>query len=351
MAGDDWAGAVGEGLSSFMAAYKDERKRQDDEKDRAKKDSFNQLIAGVRLNPNGQYEYTPEKQQEVTLGKLKTQNEMEEFDKTSPHAGLLRNIAIQQVKTTHPEYSEDQVNSIVPQGLNAVQYKEAAGLLKPEISGYFGMKGKEAIAGAIGGRNATAKDSQTITAAGKITNDSQLNTLSQRIIGVRTIKDQIAAVKRGEIVDTKQLLGDINAEYLKLVTNSSSPALGKLERTEYTSTASDLAGIIQKITGNPQSINSPDIMNQLEKQIDHADRIYRKSYAQRAPSKKVNLVSNPNANAEQDRVIKDLTDQFGPEAVAPNAALSPEDQEAINWAKKANPKDPRAIKILKLHGM
>jgi hypothetical protein len=34
----------------------------------------------------------------------------------------------------------------------------------------------------------------------------------------------------------------------------------------------------------------------------------------------------------------------------PSPKLSPEDQEAIDWAK-ANPKDPRAIKILQIHGI
>jgi hypothetical protein len=67
-----------------------------------------------------------------------------------------------------------------------------------------------------------------------------------------------------------------------------------------------------------------------------------------------NLTIRLNSIANTNVITSTGNSQYGggqvTTQVPTQSTVSPQDQEAIDWAK-ANPNDPRAIKILQLHGI
>ncbi len=361
MAGEDWAGAVGEGLSSFMAAYKDERKRQDDEKDKDKRDSFNQLIAGVRLNPNGQYEYTPEKQQEMTLGKLKTQNEAQGYQPDTPYAGFLKNIAVQQIKSAHPEYSDEQIKGMVPEHLNAEQYKTGTGLTKTDLTGFYGMEGRKAIAGAMQGRNDIAREGLNLR------KDQVGYHVGQDILNDPVVKSaDLSNVALAKGIERLKTAKEINPQMFREIQSDMASALqggrmteGGNHRTQMELLDTKLADIEQNYLSKVKDVGAPQAKLYLLQNMQGLASFINTMKKDRIMFKKKNATAAFPTNGAVDRVTTGLIgdNEFNPSGQVQGQGimsnLSPEDQAAIATAQRRlqkNPKDADALAVMKMHG-
>jgi hypothetical protein len=258
-------------------------------------------------------------------------------------------------------YGDKKAQEMIPDNMSAAQIESAGGedAVKLQTS-KFAEQGQfakaQSIAGAMQGRVDVQRDNQTATAVDKVTNDKLLQQYTQRIQGAQRINSQLAEVKAGHIVDTNQFLNDLNTEYVNLLTGSNNSALGKQERTEYTTYAGQLANLIQKIKAEPQSIHSPDIMNQLETSVNSLEGVYRGQVNTRASQLQRNYTHNPDATKAQKDKIQEMIGDFGTpqseqqQPPAPGPTPHAQDSQAVQWAK-LNPKDPRAQKILQLNGV
>lgn len=173
------------------------------------------------------------------------------------------------------------------------------------------------------------RDNQTAAAVDKVANDAQLKAHAQRIQGADRIASQLAEVKAGKIVDTNQFLNDLNAEYVNLLTGSNNAALGKLQRTEYQTLAGKIGNILQEIKGKPQSINSPEILSQLEKSVMSLRENYVKNLKERGALLQRTYRHNPDATAAQQAKVQEMIGQYE----TPQGLLHGGDQEAAERAR------------------
>lgn len=154
-------------------------------------------------------------------------------------------------------------------------------------------------------------DAQSSKAVDTVMNDKQLGQHVQRIQGADRILGQIADTKEGKIIDTNQLLNDINTEYVNLLTGANNSALGKQERTEYRTLSGDVAAQMQRIRAQPQSINSPEIIRQLETSVSELRKLYQKNVDVRSSALQRSFPHNPQAQAAQRDAIKTMMSNYG----------------------------------------
>lgn len=174
------------------------------------------------------------------------------------------------------------------------------------------MQGRNDI---YGQRLGLATDAQSSGAVDKVLNDKQIGQYIPRIQGADRVLGQLNDVRSGKIVDTNQFLNDLNTEYVNLLTGANNSALGKQERTEYRTAAGDIASSIQRLKAEPESINSPKILQQLETSVQGLKATYQKNLATRAQTLQRNFPHNPQAQGAQQEAIGSLTKTYG--TVAP----------------------------------
>lgn len=343
------ANGLAEGLKQGLISYQNMKNIQH-------QNQMQELMTGVRQNPQtGQLEYTPEKQQQMQTQGLLAQRQADELDPNSDVSQRMGTLRGQIVHNASPKLGAD-----IFSGYSAADQKEGEGLIKPEISGQYGML-KQQLSPLVAvkqGQLDVAKDNQSSQAVDKVVKDDQLKSHGQRIQGATRILEQLGDAKTGKIVDTNQLLNDINTEYVNLLTGSNNAALGKQERTEYTTAAGNLAALVQKIKGSPESINSPEILNQLETQVRSLKGNYQKNFKQREAVLKRTYSHNPDATNQQSQALQELEKQFGaadePQGLmlgarAQQTQAHPQDEAALAWAR-ANP-GPKADAIFKANGV
>ncbi len=287
--------AISEGLDSYLKAK--QMRQQNDLAQNQQQMAMAQ--SGLIKDPEtGLIQPSP-------LAQMQKQEQMQEYSNQGPLHDSLLSAAVRQSKMVDK-------NSIGPAPeLTNKQIKEYMAATKPELSGQYGLLGKQGFGAAQQEKADTMKDNQTAKAVDDVVKDPAMNQHIQRINGANRIQSQVNAAKAGKFVDTSQLLGDINAEYTNLVTGSNSPALGKQERTEYTSAAAGLSSLLQKISGDPKSINSPEIMNQLSAQVDDLKGNYQNALKIRANSLKRNYPHNKDATQQQQDKIKEMIETYG----------------------------------------
>jgi hypothetical protein len=169
----------------------------------------------------------------------------------------------------------------------------------------------DASANKLAGIVGVKQDDQTSRAVDTVTKDPQLASHIQRIQGLGRVKSQIDDIKSGKLVDTEQLVNEINSEYVNAMTGSNNAALGKQERTEYKTAAGKWANIKQTITGNPESIKSPEIIKQIEDQVNSLNENYQSILKTRAKSLQREYRHNPDATKAQQKAIEDLIANYG----------------------------------------
>lgn len=346
------ASGLAEGLKQGLITYQNQKNIQH-------QNQMQELLTGMQKNPQtGELELNPLKQQQQQAQGLLAQRSMDELDPNSDVSQRLGGIRGQILHNANPKAGAD-----IYSGTSAADQKEIDPLVKSDVSGQYGLLKQlyNPLTQVKQGQLDVARDNQASSAVDKITNDAQLKAHTQRIQGADRILSQLDDVKHNKIVDTHQLLNDVNTEYVALLTGSNNPALGKQERTEYTSKASQLSALIQDITAHPESINSPDIMNQLETQVRGLKTNYQGQVSARAKLLKRSYAHNPIATQAQQDKILEMQGQFGQQqedspqglmlgAREKQVTPHPQDEAAVAWAK-AHPKDPQSALILKANGV
>lgn len=307
----DW-GTVGllSGIGNFAHNFEDGLITYNTVQNQKTRMKMEQAMTGLQQNEDGSFGYTPQKQQQIQLQEAANQRQMKELDPNSPESRIKRDTMKGLLEATRPG-----LGSMVPENASGADVDTISGMTKPLVSGQFNVLGQQARGQSMQGlidvkrqQLETSKDNQSAQSVNKIIDDSQLKNHQQRIQGANRILDQLNDAKSGKIVDTNQLLGDVNTEYVNLLTGANNSALGKQERTEYRTMAGDLSGLLQRIKAEPESINSPEIMNQLETQVRGLKSNYQSNYQQRAQLLKKNYSHNQQANQAQDDKIKEMID-------------------------------------------
>jgi hypothetical protein len=296
------ASGLAEGLKQGLISYQNIKNIQHQQQ-------MQELVAGVQKNPvTGALENSPLRDQQMQAQGLLAQNQIAEND---PESDVSQKLA--SARGLMAASGNAKIPSNIYSGLSASQQKELDPLTKTDLSGQFGILKSmmNPLAEIKREQMYTAKDNQAAQAVDKVTNDPQLKNHAQRIQGADRILGQLGEAKQGKIVDTNQLLNDINTEYVNLLTGANNSALGKQERTEYTTMAGNLAALKQKLSGDPQSINSPEILNQLETQVRSLKSNYQGMYSDRANSLKRNYSHNKDATDQQQAKINEMVGQFG----------------------------------------
>jgi len=327
-------GGLAEGTKNFTDQYDKARNRQIQEKYAQGYQQQTQaglLQKGMQTNDQGGVEYNPQAQAQVNL----------EYSKSDPTSPL------------------SQRQNQFTQGLLGKVDPKYAGLIQPEMSakevennpyigdvikGELGAKGRLITAQRIGEGLDIKRDAQASQAADTIHKDRRVQTLNQQI-------DQLERGRR--ILDqptiTNQEFNDYQQEIQAAISGAQGGALGKLERTEYTSAKGDWAALKQKITGKPEDAVPPEIVSRLKDLADHTRDMMEKHRANRANELQRNFKHNPEANAEQQKAIQSYQVQpreQGQGMLKPKGNTSPmEDQQAMDWAK-ANPNNPMAKQIM-----
>lgn len=268
-----------------------------------------ELMSGVERDANGNLQLNPAMQQQRQLQQMQAQRGIQELtpdsDAAKVQSGILKGIL---------ENTKAGSGGIIPDsGLSVKDIQEISPLAKSEIGGQYGMLKQlyNPLVQVKEGQLNLAKDNQSSQAVDKVKNNPQLNQYIQRVQGANRIQSQLEDVKSGKIVDTNQFLNDLNTEYVNLLTGSNNAALGKQERTEYRTTAGDLASIIQRIKGSPESVRSPEIMKQLETSVQGLKQTYQRSVNTRAQELQRDYKHNPDAVAAQQKAIQDTIQNYG----------------------------------------
>lgn len=176
------------------------------------------------------------------------------------------------------------------------------------------------------------RDNQTASAAGKVNNNSVLNTMDNQIRQNGRALDLLSRPQ------TRQEFNDSLLEFQKAVSGGGGGgALGNLERTEYSSAAADMGNIVQHLTGNPQEDVPPKMQARLLGVMTKFNASMQRERDKKAGDLKVNFASNPSANEAQDNAITNRT------TAAPQAAP---DQDVLDYAK-AHGITPEAAQALK----
>lgn len=296
------------GIGSFLQGYA-QQKQQNTQNSMAQ---AGLLDKGYQLNQDtGQYEQTPDKQLENQAAALKAKDYIANQNPDPNHPDSIKkaNFYKNTLNAFQPGWGDKMIQPGVMSAADLSGY--GGGFLDKVVAAQASQIKGSQIANAMNGRVDVQKDNQTAKAVDDVTKDQQLNNSVQRIQGASRIQSQINDIKSGKIVDTKQFLGDLNMEYTNLLSGAQNTALGKQERTEYNTYASDLAGAIQKITGDPTSIHSPAVMNQLETSVGSLKQTYQNQVNTRATMLQRNYPHNPDATQAQKDKIKEMISNYG----------------------------------------
>lgn len=326
-------GGIGHGIQSAVDSYRQERAAQqgiaNQELDRQVKKA-GLLSQGYQTDDQGNVTPTALRSQQMGV-------EQQALDPNSPYSQHYRQTSKALLKSINPS-----LETAVPDTASAYEL-EKSGLIPKGIGAEAGMMGQMMRSQSYQQNNAIKQDDQTSRAANTIHNDKRVVQLSQQL-------DQLERGRR--ILDqptiTNQEFNDYQQEIQSAISGASGGALGKLERTEYTTAQQELANLKQKITGRPQDAVPRELVERLKGLADHTKEMMAMHRSNRAQTLVRPYAHNPDAEDAQRKAAEAYRYEAQPAASANQ--INPEDQQAIQWAKQ-NPSDPRSAQILKLHGM
>ncbi len=317
-----------------------------------------ELMAGVTRDADGNMVPTPEAAAHKQAGFINDQQTIASADPNDPHSQRLaaaRNIFARagNTKLTSDPYT----------GLSANEQDKVDALSKADISGQYGMLGKQAIANVMGERVAVQKEGLDFnkhkTAVAAAGSDG---TTQKLLDGYQSMKNALVEFKNNpspQSFHTLQSVARMNA--------GSSNRSGVSERADQYATDTGIKKdeIIQMMTGNMQDVNlsSPGMVDAImkvmngeltQKQVQASQQVGKKTKGFLSEYDKPSMQKK---KVDLNNVIKDQYGQFDldengkpiqQEAAPANA--HPMDEAAVAWAR-ANPKDPRAPAILKHNGL
>lgn len=293
---ENYLGAIGQGLQSGVEAYQKERSYQDEQAFRRKMLAMQMLKGGMQEGADGSVQLNPIEQQ-------KRDTEQQKFDTGSEISRRHRDFTRGLLEAVKPGLGD-----IIPDDMSAseLEEKSTSGLLSKQTSGMLGLQGRQITSDRVAEGNDIKrqgldirKDAQASHAADTVHKDKRVMQLTQQL-------DQL---ERGRgILDQETITGqefnDYQQEIQAAISGAGGGALGKLERTEYTTAMGELAALRQKWSGKPQDAVPKEIVERLKALADHTRDIMARHRAERATSLQRTFRSNDAANEEMGKAIK-----------------------------------------------
>lgn len=358
-------GGIGQGFQNAVSGYfqqrqamETQRRMSEDQAMRQKQMELGALNNGYKPDENGNWVPTPEKQLALQQQQVQYQQQQKLQDPSSQESQNLRQLNRASMDQL---YGQGAGEKMIPETMSGAQLQTSGneGLLKSMASSYGGLMGKQAMAQAIGQRTNVAQQGLDLRKQGL--------DLRQQEQGLRVNRQQTQDPVMVQLTKTSNSLNrgvdllngkqPVTATTLRMaqqdLINSvagGAATEGKVNREMIDDFNTTLNGLAQKF-GAQKDLRESDpktveyikqLMNQIKMDFDDA-----KSNRSKELGAGLGSIKNPYV---QD-VLKSNQAQYQPAQrglIQPQ--ITPEDQQAISWAQ-SNPNDPRAQKILQMHGV
>lgn len=273
-------------------------------------------------------------------------------DAGSPESIRKRNSLKAALSVIHPDLPKAITDDMT--GNEAQGYFDQ---VKPMVSGEYNVKAKAA---GVDISNRRLQASNEKAAQQSVNKDTILSTYSQRADGAKKILNLMTAAEKGDFKSNQAMLGQLNAEISRLETGSQSPGLNAAEKTEMQDSAAKFHDVLDTLTGNVTGVDLSQKFAQAKGMVKDLGNSYLDQINNRHDFLKAAALPGTehifDAKKAQHEKAYGSAFQSEPSGLVPKgmisggAQVSPQDQQAIDWAK-SHPQDPRSAQILKLHGM
>lgn len=254
MADTGLLGGIGQGLQNFLGTYMQVRNQQEASRQKNLSNALELHKQNLLIDPATADSQNP--------GLISAGGE----DKS---AALMRKIAIDQYKTLHPDYTDEQINSTIPEGLSPDQYSKAAGLLKPQIGGYYGLEKSKMATDAAkertdvfrqnAGIRRESLDLQRGKAAAGIADKVMLDPVVKATdMQQNSITKGLQQLNSKDKPITNQMLNEIQADYANALTGGRQAAQGTIHDQQMQTLAAKAANLKQYISGSPTQAATPE---------------------------------------------------------------------------------------------
>lgn len=325
---------IGQGLQTAFKTYINERNRHDSLRQQNLANALKLREEGVQIKSGTEQSLNPE---------------LESSGGNEQYSGLLRNVARDQLKTVHPDYNDEQLDQMIPQGLSAAQYEKAAGLLKPSIGAFATLEGRKVMANAMQGRNQIMSGNLDLNRA-KAASGISDKVNKDKVVQATDL--QQAAIAKG--LDrlnsnqpmTPQMLNEVQMDLANAITGGRVAAQGTVHRVEMQNMAQKMANLQQYLSSNPTDVNSPGIKKYLKQTFDELNQLNQKIREKRVKNLTGQAKQAYGTQGPFGGVISDLEQNANGE----NQIVSPEQQfspDVLQYAKAHNisPEQAQAIKL------
>lgn len=316
-----------------------------------KQHQLTQFTAGVNDNPDGGFSYNPDKQAQIDLATKKAQNDLESYDPNSQRSQQTGMIAGKILQRASPGLNLDL------SGMSAADVNSENGLIGKAISGGYGAQKAQNLA-EFGQQRIDQRDRQQAGTVGRqLANDQILQQVARQQGGISKLKSTLS-----EGTVTPQRMNEAAQELGAILTGGRAAAQGTIHAQEFNTLAQQFANLQQRITGNPQDVNTPQIKKYLMDTADQMDRVTKQIARERLQTVGEPLRAAYDGNSHVGSTLdkaysiygvnsngQGLVGQQSPGLLNQTGSAHPQDNQAVQWAK-SNPQDPRAAAILKANG-
>lgn len=326
---------------------------------------------GLEKDENGNLRLNANAQKEQEVKGLMAQNAIDESDKDSSRSANKRAF----IKGLMNSASQGSGDTNVPDTMSGSELDENKTLLGDVLKGTYGMQGRQMTSDRVGQSNDIKRDNlnerknQNAVHAGlAFENDPIMKQTKQTTNSL----NRALSIANGNTPVTSQNFNMLQQDLINAVAPGGAATEGKVNRELVDTLAGKLNELNTKF-GNIQDLRKeqPQVFGQLVSLIKQVKSDYGQAQQERAQDladafkystnsrlqntvndKKSRYLQNDPANSSDQGLLNKATGATGGGNSGPtgNAGLSAQDQQAITWAS-ANKSDPRAQKILQLHGM
>lgn len=358
---NDFAQGIKEGLIGLQTINQQKMQQQ----------QFN-VLHGTQTGESGNLEYKPEIQQQMEQQRkvqaLKGTQEMTGYDANSIDSKNARDLGRGLLKKSLG-ISDLEASKYIPDTMSKNEILGENGLIGKGIAGGFGMQGAQAKASGFQ-QMADVRKSQFEETQNKHSSDAGQAFESNQIMKqIKTTQNNLAranSLLNGKEPITAKSFNILQQDFINAMAPGGAATEGKVNR-ELITTGQEMLNDIQLKFGNVKDLRTeqPQVFNHLKSLINQINGDY--SEAQATQAKDIHDSFANSANPKVLATIRDKLKRYAPaeynklygggkgligqqqSEAAPSEQGHPEDSAAVQWAK-ANPKDPRAIGILKANG-
>lgn len=331
---------LSEGANSFLNAYQTTKNINYQR-------NLQNLVSGVQQDPNtGQLDYTPAKKLEIQSQAAHAQGLL---DQSNPTSTFSTQMATRRGALAHAGNPNIPENSF--EGLPDTGQKELEGLAKPDISGQFGLLGKQQMAQVIQNRSdqSMAQRQQRNQMSANTQYSKEMGGTEAQLLSANRVNALIQGIDAGKLQSTPQLKSDLSAALAQMLNAGKPATVYGMSNQEFDSAYGRAQRGMQFLTGTTGNSMTQPQLDQLKKDVNALAGEYQKQREVKYNAFKQGLPSQVTGGLDQR--YQTFTGGVGQDM---NKGMMkdghPQDSEAVQWAK-ANPKDPRAAAILKANGM